>query len=1260
MEREDIVLSGMSATPSDAMSENGFASAALDVVYEQGGFKAIGSPNIVLNTGGAWQQQIGEGDSSGEEPQPSNIIDVTNDLLYREDYKKFYRTWKCICEVSNYSGDHYAGGVLSLHIGSPEFNTYFVSQKRVPVQAGWKINLHNWDFLEISEWNAKGSHNAVFPGDSNLTNRDVLLPDGSTIDVSNISVSVLGFSDSEKGDLEPIFPALSGSEYSYTFDRDGYVAVCGLVSVWDSGTAKITIELPEIIGDDVSVATYTTGNTNFNYSDRVVYQHTTSDYSHYISIASTRDGKGFGVWWYDAEKKIKTSLDLSTYESDEYVNMLAIGNILIILSNKKKNYYIYKNDYGYKLLGDHLPELDIFFCASQWRDDRMNNPNVWHERDINASLNAIGLPKRNMLCTQNGPMEFVPSELIANSGEKNKKIYNSDDIDTLTNAAYGSLNKAVTSAQEQGLFVHPRLFRYALRLYDGSYVMPSVPVYVANYLIGQDPASVTAETSGGKVAATIHPYFLSYQISKQDRARLSDWSDIIKGVAFFSSEDIYDYDASKKIDSSTFLNKIITIYTINDAETTRQIEQTRTNIARIDLPHKSNSEIRTFVESIANYHKVYEIELEDYQQDHVIIYMEFRNPDNETMKADTYTVSYNGKNNKIKISDETALDNFAKTLKENIETLIGADVYVQSYNYLRRESKASERYVASVVMICRDVDKWRGLTITSLGTGNISITTEIIHNSDVMIAEKVVAQNIGTQQVLGGGYMSHDYILPRNMAIYNKRLSLCDVSRKIGQYVIPRVYMAENSIGYYAGKAYQIISKNGRKIISCSMDGSGNESMAIERSLNYLYSDYADCESIVIEYADNLNDWAQMLQGTKPWNHYYIPMSPSHVAQCSQAFLGLVGYITNLTVASEVSVDETSVKAQPAMYGKSLLRQYASDYALDNVTSYGTELERLDNMVLTSEASNPFVFNAANMASVGSGRVMALMSNTTALSQGQFGQHPLYAFCTDGIWAMSVASNGEYLAVQPVTNDTIHGNILCALDGSVLFNNGRAIVELIGNTIKEITSQLDGDAFNFGDLPKLPDIISKIFGDYGKMTLLPIAKIKEYLVGCGIAYDYHNKRIYLYNTQYKYCYIYSAESGMWTIATNHIKSAINSYPNSYCSDINNNIIDLSSIDYGGEYIVISRPIKYGQRDLYKTVNNMICRCRGYNINIALYGSIDLINWRLVASCKGNRLTNIRGNGYKYYIVVLLGTMSDKDIIHYISTEYTYRLTDRMR
>jgi hypothetical protein len=69
------------------------------------------------------------------------------------------------------------------------------------------------------------------------------------------------------------------------------------------------------------------------------------------------------------------------------------------------------------------------------------------------------------------------------------------------------------------------------------------------------------------------------------------------------------------------------------------------------------------------------------------------------------------------------------------------------------------------------------------------------------------------------------------------------------------------------------------------------------------------------------------------------------------------------------------------------------------------ETETLDSTVLQSEPNNPFVIKSTGDASVGTGQIVGICSNTKAISQGQFGQFPVFVFTTDGIYTMSVNSD---------------------------------------------------------------------------------------------------------------------------------------------------------------------------------------------------------------------------------------------------------------
>ena len=55
---------------------------------------------------------------------------------------------------------------------------------------------------------------------------------------------------------------------------------------------------------------------------------------------------------------------------------------------------------------------------------------------------------------------------------------------------------------------------------------------------------------------------------------------------------------------------------------------------------------------------------------------------------------------------------------------------------------------------------------------------------------------------------------------------------------------------------------------------------------------------------------------------------------------------------------------------------------------------QLPNKIYTSEVNNPFYFPVLGINTVGTGDVMGISAAVKALSEGQFGQFPLYAFTT--------------------------------------------------------------------------------------------------------------------------------------------------------------------------------------------------------------------------------------------------------------------------
>lgn len=68
-----------------------------------------------------------------------------------------------------------------------------------------------------------------------------------------------------------------------------------------------------------------------------------------------------------------------------------------------------------------------------------------------------------------------------------------------------------------------------------------------------------------------------------------------------------------------------------------------------------------------------------------------------------------------------------------------------------------------------------------------------------------------------------------------------------------------------------------------------------------------------------------------------------------------------------------------------------------------------------SEVNNPFVFPAKNTYTIGNGRALNMSSNAMRVSEGQFGQYPLYVFTEDGVYALQIGTEVLYITQAPIS-----------------------------------------------------------------------------------------------------------------------------------------------------------------------------------------------------------------------------------------------------
>lgn len=340
-----------------------------------------------------------------------------------------------------------------------------------------------------------------------------------------------------------------------------------------------------------------------------------------------------------------------------------------------------------------------------------------------------------------------------------------------------------------------------------------------------------------------------------------------------------------------------------------------------------------------------------------------------------------------------------------------------------------------------------------------------------------------------------------------------------------------------------------------------------------------------------------------------------------------------------------------------------------NSPTTSSEEERtieIPNKIYTSEVNNPFYFPVTGINTVGTGRILGIATAAKALSQGQFGQFPLYAFTDEGVWALEVNSTGGYSAKQPITRDVcISSKSITQIDSAVLFTTDRGIMLLQGSQAMCISDILNGEnAVSVTMLPKIDKILEHADLSKGTLRILPFM---DFIRDCRMIYDYEHQRIIAYNNSKEYncnyAYIFSLKSKQWGMMQSNIADNVNSYPDALAVLNDGSLVNFSDeTDEVYKSIVVSRPIKLDAYDIHKSVDTIIQRgvFKKGHVKSILYASNDLYNWVPVWSSIDHYLRGFRGTPYKYIRIVLLANLSNDEGITGCSVQFTPRFTNQPR
>lgn len=943
------------------------------------------------------------------------------------------------------------------------------------------------------------------------------------------------------------------------------------------------------------------------------------------SEASDTTGWGDGTLYY-----LKTESGEVITLSD-ILNCEIVGNTVIAVTEKGMNYLLYKPAHDgqgahYLYLGTHMPEIDIRFALKQhysmysygrWADGdsdtytKVDFPRVWIPRDY-----IVGDSGQNTSYLKNTTFDF--------------DVLGRDNINELKNAVKAAANKASARwATKENRFQYPFFLRFAYRLYDGSLAMHSAPILmpanagpsgwpfpmvrVESYYDdgeGEDDAYIA------HVTVEMLTHSIQYMLGRS-MEKVSRWKDIIKSVDVFVSAPIYTYDQAgdkMEVDSLNIVkNKQIYSLTQDGAGDLHRYLSFAQSADKHGLPYVSNptSSDRSpgFNRETAYYKSRWSFGTPHY------IKLPAFSAEDVCDKVKNCSNFYLWKSLKVKDLEEKEVGKY--------EDLTVKEGYMQSLT--ERETMTDDYF------------------------GHCERTADVLHTYNQRLNMAGVRRKAYTNCYFNNFFCYTDGIIAHETTDGNGQV----VTDGNDEPILEGVEVGQNIV---AVRFYVHIQRD-KEIVVRSYQGYMNDKVPVP------YFFYPDTEAfkVVFERRDIVKrvkvEDGQVVRDDDDNVIYEITVSPSATFYEIELerHSGLNGAVWFDNYRSALS-DTNKIKV--ASGGTQSGREYIA--AMTRYSQGKDLLEELGNKVYTSEVNNPFLFSPKNVTTVGNGRVIGLAAAVRALSQGQFGQFPLYAFTTEGVWSLEVSGTGGFSARQPVTRDVVigDGRSITSIDSSVLFAADRGIMQLAGSATVCISDDIN-------------NLEAKVLGDFN------LAPFRDFLKECRMVYDYTNQRVIVYNPAvsgdarlYPYAYVYSLKTHKWGLMQSGLLCSLNSYPDAYAVE-GDSVVDLSpetATDGSGnplqsiQGLLTTRPMKLDNGDVLKTVDTIIQR--GYfrqgHIASVLYGSRDLFTWYKVWSSADHYLRGFSGTPYKYFKIELQCNLAPMESLTGCTVRFTPRYTNKPR
>ena len=473
--------------------------------------------------------------------------------------------------------------------------------------------------------------------------------------------------------------------------------------------------------------------------------------------------------------------------------------------------------------------------------------------------------------------------------------------------------------------------------------------------------------------------------------------------------------------------------------------------------------------------------------------------------------------------------------------------------------------------------------------------------------------------------MMPDSMIPSHMSTYNASLLLSGISTKITSGVKTLMALEGTSNDNYVWTARFYIAGASGSANVLARDEKDSIYIAGPKAYAWVCHPNVNCKSAVI-----CSDEDDVVE---------IPMEPHPYLPCSYGYLG-----------------------------RQLLKEYThsdGQLASSNRTRPEANVISQANKVLLSEMENPYVFPLGRRYTF-EAEVLNVAVATTALSQGQFGQFPLYVFTADGIWALETGADGSFVSSKPLSREVcVNPDSVTSIDQAVIFVTDKGVMLLQGSQITELSPYMNGRHYTIEESAK--NIIKCQSGFCNYLDVLSDATpFMAFIREASVAYDYAGKRLIFVNPDEAYQYTYSLGTNTWhKIAHGYrLTQVLNAYPQCLIAaekeDGTSLVLDFTTVldssvkQYTERAVIATRPFDLAEPDVLKTITDV--RVRGQfprgAVKFILLGSNDGINFHTVST--------LRGKSWKLFRMIILADLEQHERVSWVDIQYETRFTNRLR